>query len=235
MRPWLSPTRTSGDHTTQSSRRTTGPTAASHHQPEHVVDLADHRCLHSGCGVRSGAVDVAVAIGSAAREDAHARARAWHARRNHATAGSARRTAARVNCRLARNSSRWCSVRPIGSACNASRRPRHSGSPAQTRCERRTDRRLDMGVARRPATRSIGSASAKSFASCRTTRSRARRTRAKWPVGGANERPRRTPKRASIQLHGVLQNLAEIQLLADAAATALEASDDPVGDASTRQ
>ena len=37
------------------------------------------------------------------------------------------------------------------------------------------------------------------------------------------------------RLHDVLQNLAEIQLLADAAATALDASDDPVGDASTRQ
>ena len=49
----------------------------------------------------------------------------------------------------------------------------------------------------RPATRRTGSASAKSYASCRPTRSRARRTRAKWPVGGANERPRRTPKRAS--------------------------------------
>ena len=32
-----------------------------------------------------------------------------------------------------------------------------------------------------------------------------------------------------------LQNLAEIQLLADAAATAVDASDDPSGDASTHQ
>jgi len=37
------------------------------------------------------------------------------------------------------------------------------------------------------------------------------------------------------RLYEVLQNLAEIQLLADAAATAVDASDDPSGDASTYQ
>jgi hypothetical protein len=37
------------------------------------------------------------------------------------------------------------------------------------------------------------------------------------------------------RLHAVLQNLAEIQLLADAAASAIDASDDTSDDASTRQ
>jgi hypothetical protein len=37
------------------------------------------------------------------------------------------------------------------------------------------------------------------------------------------------------RLHDLLQNLAEIQLLADAAATAIEASDDASEDASTHQ
>jgi hypothetical protein len=37
------------------------------------------------------------------------------------------------------------------------------------------------------------------------------------------------------RLHAVLQNLAEIQLLADAAASAIDASDDASDDASTRQ